>query len=295
MRDADTLLELQRRNGITRSVVYSPMEIQRALRAGDEPMLYATRYNEFVSRAQEKYPDEIVGVGLVYPFDGDASAREAERIVRELGLRAVMVNPYLRGSWIDQDERAEPLLAAVEEMGVPLVLHPEEDLERLAAETLGRRIRYAEGLVLWRTWATTLALYGFAAGPLLQRFPRLRMVFCHGGGSFWGNAARVDVLYRELVPTDDPIVGLQWEGETGQDPIAWLRAHEVYMDVAWMDGGAMRTAIDRLGVDRLLFGTDGSAHAGSIPFFLSQLETLGLSEQELQQIRFDNVARVFGV
>ena len=296
MRDANTLLEQQRAHGITRSIVYSPMEIQRAFRASEDPHAYTKRYNEFIAEVQTRYPEEIVGVGLVYPFAGDKSAREAERAVRELGLRGVMVNPYMRGAWLDQDERAEPLLGAVEALGVPLILHPEEDLEREAAQALGRRLKYAEGLVLWRTFATTLVLYGFAVGPLLERFPRLRMVFAHGGGGFWPSAARVEVLFQELVPNNDPIVSAQWEGEMPTHaPLEWLRSHEVYFDIAWFDGGALRAALVRFGAERFLFGTDGSAHGHSMAYFITQLDRLGLDPADLQQVRHDNAARLFGV
>lgn len=295
MRDVDALLEQQRAHGIGSSIVYSPMEIQRAFRAADDPLAYARRYNDFIARIQTEHAGEITGVGVVYPFAGDESAREGERAIRELGLHGVMVNPFMRGAWLDQDERAEPLLAAVEALGVPLVIHPEEDLEREAAQALGRRLRYAEGLVLWRTFATTLVLYGFAAGPLLHRFPRLRLVFAHGGGFFWPSAARIEVLFEELLPGGDPIVEGQWEGEfPTQEPLDWLRTHEVYFDSAWFDGAALRAAIARFGADRFLFGTDGSAHGRSIAYFCTQLDQLGLSPVELQQVQANNAARVFG-
>src|SRR5829696_8633056 len=108
MRDVEALLEQQRSHGITRNIVYSPMEVQRAFRASEDP-------------------HAIAGVGIVYPFSGDESAREAERVVKELGLRGVMVNPFMRNAWLDQDERAEPTLEVLEKLGVPLIVHPEED------------------------------------------------------------------------------------------------------------------------------------------------------------------------
>jgi len=296
MRDAEALLEQQAAHGIARSIVYSPMEIQRAFRAGDDPHVYTSRYNDFIARAQAQHSDWLTGVGLVYPFAGDVSGREAERIVKELGLNGVMVNPYMRGAWLDQDPRAEPLLAAVEALGVPLILHPEEDLEREAARAIGRELRYAEGLVLWRTWATTLVLYGFAAGPLLERFPRLKLVFAHGGGAFWPSAARVEVLFKALIPHNDPIVEGQWEGDKpSHAPLDWLRQHEVYFDIAWFDGSALQAAIERFGADRFLYGTDGSAHGHSIAYFRDELERLDLSNAEREQIRYGNAARLFGL
>ena len=48
MRDVDALLEQQQSFGITHSIVYSPMEIQRAFRSGNDPLAYADRYNEFI-------------------------------------------------------------------------------------------------------------------------------------------------------------------------------------------------------------------------------------------------------
>lgn len=296
MRNVEALLEQQRRFGITRSIVYSPMEVQRAFRASEDPMLYARRYNEFIADIQARYPDEITGVGIVYPFEGDVSAREAERIVRDLGLKGVMVNPYMRNAWLDQDDRAEPLLAAMEALTAPLILHPEEDLERAAGQALNRQLRYAEGLVLWRTWATTLVLYGFAAGPLLHQFPKLKLVFAHGGGSFWPSAARIDVLFQELIPSDDPIVNGQWEGGSpNPSPLEWLRQHEVYFDAAWFDGSALQGAVERFGADRFLFGTDGSAHGRSIGFFIDQMDRLGLAADDLRCLRAENTARVFGI
>jgi len=50
---------------------------------------------------------------------------------------------------------------------------------------------------------------------------------------------------RELVRRGDAIAGAQWEGErTDALPLDRLKAHEVYMDTAWMDRGAMRNAIE---------------------------------------------------
>jgi aminocarboxymuconate-semialdehyde decarboxylase len=295
MRSVEALLDQQRAHGIGRSVVYSPMEIQRAFRASEDPAAYAARYNTFLGEIQQRHSDEIVGAGIVYPFAGDASALEAERAVRELGLRAIMVKPYMRRAWLDQDGRAEPLLAAVEALGVPLILHPEEDLEREAAAALGRELRYAEGLVLWRTFATMLVLYGFACGPLLEKFPRLRLVFAHGGGGFWPNAARVELLFQELLPAEDPIVRGQWEGDApARKPIEWQRAHEVYFDCAWFSGEALLGAVEQFGSDRFLFGTDGSAHGRSIDFYAGRFDALPLPAEDLQRIRYDNAARLFG-
>jgi aminocarboxymuconate-semialdehyde decarboxylase len=296
MHHIESMLELQREHGIDRSVIYSPMVVSHALEAGRDPMAAARQYNEHIARTQEAHPDEVVGVGIVYPFGQDESAREAERAVRDLGLNGVMANPYLQGDWLDQDPRAEPLFQALESLGAPLIVHPEEEMEKVVAKAVNRRLLFDEGLVLWRTLATTWALYGFAAGPLLDRFPGLQVVFAHGGGAFWGKATRIEMAFRELISRGDKIALSQWEGEdTATPPLERLRDRQVYMDTAWMDAGAMRSAIQFLGPGRLLYGSDGSPHPNSIDYFQDQLEHMALAEADLAAIRAGNAARLFGL
>ncbi|HVA23502.1 MAG TPA: amidohydrolase family protein [Chloroflexota bacterium] len=296
MHKIDSMLRLQREHGIGRSVIYSPMVISHALKGGRDPLAAARQYNEHISRTQEQHPEEVVGVGIVYPFAEDESAREAERAVRELGLNGVMANPYLQGDWLDQDPRAEPLFQALEQLGAPLIVHPEEQMEKVVAEAVGRRLLYDEGLVMWRTLATTWALYGFAAGPLLDRFPGLQVVFAHGAGMFWGKATRIDMAFRELISRGDKIARSQWEGEESDTlPLDRLRKHHVYMDTAWMDAGAMRSAIQFLGADRMLYGSDGSPHPNSIDYFQHQIEHMALGEADLHAIQHGNAARLFGL
>ena len=295
MHKIDSLLRLQREHGIGRSAVYSPMVISHALQAGRDPLAAARQYNEHIARTQDRHPQEVAGVGIVYPFADDDSAREAERAIRDLGLTGIMANPYLQGDWLDQDARAEPLLQAMHELRAPLIVHPEENLEKVVAQAAGRRLMYDEGLVLWRTLATTWALYGFAAGPLLDRYPQLRIVFAHGGGTFWGKASRIDMAFRELVMKGDAIARSQWEGEESDVlPLDRLRRHQVYMDTAWMDRGAMHNALHWLGPDRLLYGSDGSPHPNSIAYFQQQLDGMQLPDDHLQAIRHGTAAALFG-
>jgi predicted TIM-barrel fold metal-dependent hydrolase len=296
MHKIESMLRLQREHGIGRSVIYSPMVISHALQAGRDPLAAARQYNEHIARTQDQHPDEVVGVGIVYPFAEDASAREAERAVRELGLNGVMANPYLQGDWLDQDARAEPLFQALGDLRAPLIVHPEEQMERVVAEAVGRRLLYDEGLVMWRTLATTWALYGFAAGPLLDRFPELRLVFAHGAGMFWGKATRIDMAFRALITKGDKIARSQWQGEESDTlPLDRLRQHHVYMDTAWMDAGAMRSAIQFLGADRMLYGSDGSPHPNSIEYFQHQLEHMELGDNDRHAIRHANAERLFGL
>ena len=125
MSDIEKLLEHQESHGFTASAVYTPMLISRTLKAGDDPFTAVRRYNAFLAELQARFPGKIAPAAISYPFGGDRAAKELHEDIKAYGFKAVMVNPYLTGRWLDQAPEAEPVLAAVEELDIPLIVHPE--------------------------------------------------------------------------------------------------------------------------------------------------------------------------
>lgn len=293
MREVEALLELQRQHGIGRSAIYSPMTISRALEAGQEPLEAARGYNGFVAELAASHPEEVVGVGIAFPFAGEASARVAEEAVCQLGLRGIMVNPWLDGQWLDQSSQAEPLLDAVAELGVPLIVHPEERFEGILAQAVGRRLTHNQGLASVRTLATSLALYGIVCGDLLERYPTLPLIFAHGGGGFWGQLGRFHIVHNVLLPQGDVIAHGQQEGEEAAALLQRLRRSNVSMDTAWVSAHQLTLALELLGPERILFGSDAAPHPLSLPYGLEQIQALEVSPSVREQLLWGNAARLF--
>ena len=295
MSDVEAILDHQQSHGFEGSALYTPMLVSRTLKAGDDPFTAVRRYNEHLGKIQARFPNRITANAITYPFGGERAARDLQEDVRNHGFKGVMVNPYLAGQWLDQAPEAEPVLSAVEELGVPLIVHPEEGWEEAAAEATGRRLSHNQGLVGWRTLATSTSLYGFVFSDILDRHPRLRVLFAHLAGDFFGLLGRMRIVHDRLLPADDAIVMQQRSSEPQpSDALARLQGGQVWVDTAWAPAAMIREAVDVLGEDRVLLGTDGSPHPLSTPYAIEQVDALGATPGLVEKIRSGNATRFFG-
>jgi predicted TIM-barrel fold metal-dependent hydrolase len=78
--------------------------------------------NELIAQAQTDHSDVFIGFGSVDPLKGDQAVVEAERAIRELGLRGLKFQPIQQGFRMN-DERFDPLWAKCQELAVPILVH----------------------------------------------------------------------------------------------------------------------------------------------------------------------------
>jgi 2,3-dihydroxybenzoate decarboxylase len=177
-------LEAMDRNGIEVSVLsLAANGIQDevdAARAADRAM----RANDALAAIVDTHSDRYAGFAAVALQDPAAAAAEAERAVRELGFRGVLVNGYSSvgdletGAYYDH-ERFWPFWERIEALDVPLYLHPRNPLPGQ------RRIYEGRPELLGPTWAfgvetATHALRLITSG-LFDRFPSLTVILGHLG------------------------------------------------------------------------------------------------------------------
>jgi aminocarboxymuconate-semialdehyde decarboxylase len=104
----------------------------------------------------------------------------------------------------------------------------------------------------WLRWLvgmpaeTTLAICSVIFGGVLERLPRLKIAFAHGGGAFAGTFGRIEAGFRcrpDLVAVDNP-----------RGPREYL--HRIFVDSLVHDADALRGLIRLVGPDRVALGTD---------------------------------------
>lgn len=87
----------------------------------------ASRANDTLASIIDRYPDRFRGFAAVSLHEVDVATKELERAVRELGLVGVCVNGYTTeedgGAYYD-DPKFLDFWRCLEELGVPLYLHP---------------------------------------------------------------------------------------------------------------------------------------------------------------------------
>ncbi len=94
-----------------------------AILCNEEPKIPIWEQNEYVADAQKRYPDRIIGLVGIDPLRKGA-AEIVERGITQLGLKGVKV---YSSSCPVTDERLQPLLAKLNEIGLPVLFHSGSD------------------------------------------------------------------------------------------------------------------------------------------------------------------------
>lgn len=217
--------------------------------AGIEAVERAREANDLLAAAVAEHPTRFAGWAHLPTGDPKAAADELARTVHELGFVGALVNSTFgtNGAFLD-DLRFEPLLARLEELDVPLYLHPAgppKDLFDILYAGLPEPIATRVSLGGWG-WHSELGLHALrlVVGGVFDRHPDLRVVIGHGGEMLPFMMGRMD----EVLAPD----------RTG------LAAppSEYFLKHFWVTTSAMGSltpvlgALQVFGVDRVLFSAD---------------------------------------
>jgi predicted TIM-barrel fold metal-dependent hydrolase len=232
LQSQDALLSSVDEAGIAARVINTPTAfIEDA--DGKAPAGAYQRINDQMADLVGKHSGKLYGLATVDAFSGDDGARELTRAVKELKLRGVFVESAKRDLLLGAKE-TRPTLAAAAALGVPVFVHPLTDAElHKRFSKIGRvGVRLARGTI------NSAALIELLEGGTFDEIPKLQIVMttlAMGGillaGGF-GNGSGIR-----------------------SDAPALTRRH-VYIDTMGIHPAVVRCAVDLLGADHVLMGTD---------------------------------------
>ena len=213
----------------------------------------------------------------------EAAAGELRRCVGELGLVGAMVNSTLgtNGAFLD-DARFGPLLAAFEELDVPLYLHPAPAPAAVASVLFGGlapavAARLATNAWGWHAEAGLHALRMVAAGTF-ERHPGLRLIIGHCGEMLPFMLARID----ETLPPQ--VTGLPHPPSTYMHRNIWVTTSGMF------SLPPVLCSVQVMGVDRVLFSVDYPFGANMSGRHL--LDALPLSPADKAKVAGGNAERL---
>ena len=241
----------------------------------------ARLFNDELARLVGRHPERFFGLGSVDPFDGEAAARELERMTRDLGLVGALVAPSDGRRYLD-DPTAAPLLAASARLGAPLFVHPSRDLP--AGD------HYADfvmALMIGRPAQTSVCATRLILTGTLDRHPDLQLLLAHGAGVLPYVAGRLDATWQDYRGEG------RWRGVDvlTQPPSTYLR--RFHADSNTWSTPALTLLVDTLGADRVVFGTDQPPVWYPLDRSLATLAALPLSAADADAVRAGNAARLF--
>src|SRR5262249_55855198 len=139
-----------------------------------------------------------------------------------------------------EDGRQDPVWAVRASTGLPLYLHP-HDSPLAVDDRYGHVLPVAVGF----PFETTIAVTRLLLSGVLDRFPGLRIVIPHGGGTLPYLSGRLDAAGRGMSPTIARDLG------------------RLYFDVVVYSPAPIRTLLEFVEPDHLLFGTDHPYRLGA--------------------------------
>ncbi len=224
-------------------------------------------FNDHIAECVAREPKRFIGIGTVPLQDIDLAIKEMERCVKELKMPGLEIGSNINGTNLS-DAAFFPFYEAAEKLGCALFIHPwemmgEKDMQKY-----------------WLPWLvgmpaeTSRAICSMIFSGVFERFPKLRVAFAHGGGSFPFTIGRIQHGFDvrpDLVAVDNPINPRDYIGK-------------FWFDSLVHDEDALNYLIKLTGDDKICLGSDypfplGEHHPGKM---IEQMElTAGPKEKLL--------------
>lgn len=234
--------------------------------------------NDAFARVHAERPERFVPLATLPLCDPQASAAELERAMDQLGMPGAMLFSNVNGVGLD-DERFRPLYEVADERDAVLMIHPTSPV---GVEAMSEYwLMPLNGFL----FDTTLAASKLVFSGTVRRFPRIRWVLGHLGGTIPYLAERLDRGYRAFE---------ECRAHIDRPPTEYLKKH-FYYDTVNFDPSALRLAIEFAGADHILAGSDYPHQIGSIPLMLESLRGLPISDEAKEGILGGNARRLLQV
>jgi aminocarboxymuconate-semialdehyde decarboxylase len=233
--------------------------------------------NDDLAATVAKNPKRFVGLGTLPMQAPLLAAEEIKRCKHDLNFPGFQIGSHI-GEWNLDAPELYPIYKTAEDLGVALFVHPWD------MDMGGRFSKY------WLPWLvgmpaeTATAICSMLMGGILAKFPRLKICFAHGGGSFPYTVGRIQHGYNvrpDLCATD-----------CSSDPRSFLG--KFWTDSLVHDTAAMKLLVDVIGEDRVILGTDYPFPLGEVTGFggakpgKAIVETYADDDKMKRKLLFDN-------
>ena len=206
-----------------------------------EVSLAATRrLNDEFATLGERTDGRIRGMGVLPAGGIDDAVTVIDEIAAERRLRGIVTGTHICGYSFD-DASLDPVWAALERTRLPLLVHPHHGSAMDELGGFGHALPVALGFPI----ETTVALTRLLFAGVMHRYPELRLVGSHGGGTLPYLVGRLDAGWRSDASLKDRMP------TPPSDVVARL-----FLDAVLYHPRALHAAEDLVGVEHLAFGTD---------------------------------------
>jgi len=238
--DVDVRLREMDEHQITMQVLSTiPVLFNYASNEWNNVLQLARELNDHIASICRQHPTRFVGLGTIPLQAPDLAIEELRRCVLELNLKGVQIGTHVNDWSLDHDE-LERFWAEAEKLDACVFVHPWDMPMEKPYD------RYWLPWLCGMPFETTAAMCSFLMGGVLQRYPKLRIAFAHGGGSFPFTIGRIDHGH-ECRPDICAVRNFQ-------RPSSYIG--QFYVDSLVHDVRALKYMTEILGEDSIVLGSD---------------------------------------
>lgn len=236
--------------------------------------LMCRHVNDAIARMVETHPQRFAALGGL-PMNDPALAIVEARRLKAAGFAGVEIGSNINGV-SPADARFAEVLAVLQDLDLSVFVHG------VRPETAGRLIG-PEVLspIIGVPLDTALCVASFIGAGVLDRLPRLRVAFSHGGGALGAVIDRFEHVWN-VMP--------ELQRELQCSPLQEARRY--WYDILTFGTRYTRFLIDRVGADRLFAGTDFPAGGMGLMDPVAFVAQLELDDDALERVAHLN-AREF--
>lgn len=204
--------------------------------------------NDHIAGVQNHASGRFIALGTLPMQDTELSIAEMRRCKEQLGIRGFEIGSHIEDRNLDH-KSFFPLWEAAQDLDVCIFEHP---WDMMGQEKMQN---YFLPWLVGMPAETSLAICSIIFGGVFDAFPKLRVMFAHGGGSFPFTVGRVSH---------------GWHARPDLCNIHEIKDPREYIGKFWIDGithddAALKYLVELFGASRIAYGTD-------YPFPLGDLE-----------------------
>ncbi|XP_031562651.1 2-amino-3-carboxymuconate-6-semialdehyde decarboxylase-like [Actinia tenebrosa] len=195
--------------------------------------------NDDLAKTVAKHPKRFVGLGTLPMQAPDLAVKELRRCVQELGFPGVQIGSHVNDWNLDAPE-LQPVFAETEKLGAAIFVHPWD------MELTGRMSKYWLPWLVGMPGETALAVCSMIFGGVLERYPKLRVCFAHGGGAFPYTIGRIEHGFNvrpDLCAVQNSVNPRDYIGR-------------IFTDSLVHDEKALHYLVNTIGKDNVVLGSD---------------------------------------
>ena len=244
--------------------------------------------NDETAAIVARWPDRFAGGVAILPMNNmDEAMKEADRAVKDLQLRGIIIHTPINGQPMDMPQFM-PLWEKMAKYDLPIWMHPRrEQTPDYANEPTSK-------YWIWCLWGwpyeTTLAMTRLVFSGIFDKHPDIKFITHHAGAMVPFFRGRIESVYKMAGS-----LGKQFESQMSQPVVEYFR--NFYNDTA-INGNAsgLMCAHDFFGVERVLFGADvpydPEGGDWSMRETIRAIEEMGIPRADKEKIFYQNARKL---